>query len=551
MKTLSQQMTVFGDYYYNSSREEIGELAKSLKKYPLSDIADYLKKVMQDILAHLAGSTSFQDACMVKGKLHFEAMINNRIGKKKLVELLSLIEELDILEIYLDEVTFLSNENDAFLDKAVNNEVTRKNILLPYLKFNNLSEFFEMVIMIMTMMPMARRTEDFNIFMPDPIDFDFKKKYYETIDYLMYYRDEKRHDDLVDKHRKNGREISIVDWIKNYKERYDLKELLQEKMNVVPKTDNATDNNWNGNLEDIINVFMDFASSDEYNFSDDELDRLRVILFNKSKEILMLGNQIVKLRGSVLMIMSSQGIDLSEEEIENIEKEYVMETVISSITKAKRKKKAINFLLYSAIIATLVLLPNNSKENKLESSNNNYIAVEESKETDKEEKDDKEESTPLVDDVSGNDIKTDESVKEDEEVKQEEHSEDDDSVFKTDFVIGETCEENVPYYISSTSDEILGFLDEDVVTIAYFATIDGKDGVKVLCSCRTQEEMDKFLRLYHGDGKEIQWRAAVARANNPKVKEFLESGQEIPYDQTICYIDCDPVKKMELIRGDK
>lgn len=119
MKTISGQMTIFGDYYYNSSRKEINDLAYSLAKYPMSDIASYLKVIMQDILAHIIGSTSFMDACMVRDKLNFEAIINSRIGKKKLVEFLSLLEELDKLQIHLDELDFVSNENDEFLKELI------------------------------------------------------------------------------------------------------------------------------------------------------------------------------------------------------------------------------------------------------------------------------------------------------------------------------------------------------------------------------------------------------------------------------------------------
>ena len=95
----------------------------------------------------------------------------------------------------------------------------------------------------------------------------------------------------------------------------------------------------------------------------------------------------------------------------------------------------------------------------------------------------------------------------------------------------------------------MGFLNEEVIIIGYFATVDSKDGMSVLYSCRTQEKMDKFLRLYNGDGSDIVWRAAVTRVNNEKIQEYLTKGEEIPYELTTCYIDCAPVREMEKIRG--
>ncbi len=61
--------------------------------------------------------------------------------------------------------------------------------------------------------------------------------------------------------------------------------------------------------------------------------------------------------------------------------------------------------------------------------------------------------------------------------------------------------------------------------------------------------MEKLLRLYHGDGKDIIWRAAVTKVNNELVQKYLTNGEEIPYELTTCYIDCEPIRKMEKIRG--
>ncbi|MDE5630344.1 MAG: hypothetical protein K2I70_01965, partial [Bacilli bacterium] len=121
--------------------------------------------------------------------------------------------------------------------------------------------------------------------------------------------------------------------------------------------------------------------------------------------------------------------------------------------------------------------------------------------------------------------------------------------YRTEFIIGESVSGNFPYYISSTSDEILGFLNDDVIIIGYFATLNGKNGMEVFRSCRNQEQIDKFLRLYHGDGKDIIWRAAVTKVSNEKVQAYLMNGEEIPYDLTTCYIDCEPAKELQKIRG--
>lgn len=550
MKTIGEQNTVFGDYYYNSSRKEIVDLASSYYKYPLSDVASYLKVIMQDILAHIVGSTSFMDACMVRDKLHFEAIINSRIGKRKLVEFFVLLEELDKLGMHLDEISFIDNENDLFLERVKNNISTCRGINLSYLNFHTLDEFLEMIINASAIRPMARRHDEFNLFIPDPVDFDFKNNYYESIDYLMYYQDKTRHDAMMDKHQNNGREINLIEWINNYRQRYSINEVLGEKTSIISTNNDVTDKD----IEDLEDEFLNFVRNNEYDFSDDELVYLSEMIRSRSKEILLLFEQIKGMRTSVLAIMQSQDMELSNEEIEVIEKEYVMETVVNKMTGKKRKKKAIVGIVFATIIAGMVLIPQLSKdENTLERSNKNYIEVSFEKEKEEEEKEpeepiklEDEQTTPgvSIEVVPSNINPKDGLQRKDEDT----YTDDDEEVLETEFKIGEKFNGHVPYYVSSTSDEIVWFLDEEVVVIGYFAVLDGDKGPVLFKSFRTQEELDKFLRLYHGDHSDIRWRAAVARANNEVVQRLLESGEEIPYDQTLCFIDCVPVKQKELIK---
>lgn len=543
MKTIDKEMALFGDLYYNATREEVARLAESMKKYPINAISSYLKLIMQDVLAHLAGSTSFEDACMVRGKVHFESKINNMIGKRKLVELLSLLEELDKLEIHVDELELPSNESDAFLKNLIKNR--RKGILQEYLEFHTLDEFFDMVMMVVSIMPMAKRMEEFNSFIPDPMDFDFKNKYYESIDYLLYYMDNDKHDSLIDKHKIMGREVNLIEWINNYKNRYSIKDLLREEMGLEAAA-------FDGDVvceeeipNDMTEKIINFASQ-EYDFNDDELEHLAVIAKDNVKEIYLLKTQIVEMRSAIVTVLETQYINLSDEEYKKCEDEFVMETFIKHVTKKTRKKRGAILMIFAAVIASLVLMPtfdlkkSSGEKNKL--TKNEHVGIETSDDFELED----EEKKDIIEIVIP--YKPDEIIDE-KPYELEQDDDEDDFVHNTEFVLGEIVSENVPFYISSTSDEILGFLDDDVVVIGYFGVLEGKEGRSVFWSCRSQEQMDKVLRLYHGDGKDIMWRAAVARKDNPRVQEYLASGEEIPYDLTICYIDCVPVKELNKIRG--
>ncbi|MDE5630078.1 MAG: hypothetical protein K2I70_00610, partial [Bacilli bacterium] len=366
--------SLFGDLYYNATRIEIANFAKGMKKYPMNAITSYLKLIMQDVLAHLAGSTSFIDACMVKDKLHFECMINNKIGKRKLVEFFALLEELDKQGIHMDELDFAKNNNDRFLEQVIKER--RKGILQDYLAFNNLNDFFDMVMMISTIMPMAKRVEDFDVFIPNPVDFDFKSKYYDSIDYLAYYMDKEKHDSLMSKHEKNGSEVNLVQWIKNYKNRYAIKDILREEMGI--ETDGydrsvASDNPINNAF---LEKIVDFAKS-EYDFSADEIDYLRLILKEKNKEISILRSQIVEMRNSIKVILDHQDVKLSDGEIEKLEEEFISEAAIKHITKKSRVNKGVKVLIYSAIVASLVLIPTFGLLNNLNDGEKSYVGKKE------------------------------------------------------------------------------------------------------------------------------------------------------------------------------
>lgn len=547
MKIIDKEISLFGDLYYNATREEIAALAYNMKDYPMDAIVSYLKLIMQDVLAHLAGSTSFMDACMVRDKLQFESKINNKIGKRKLTELLSLLEEFDKLGIHMDEVELPKNDNDKFLEQII--LMRRKGILEEYLSISNLNDFFEMAMMIVAFMPMAREMKEFDASIPDPLDFDFKNRYYESIDYLPYYRDNDRHDSLMRKHKDVGREINLIQWINNYKNRYTIKDILREEMGIENDgydKDTVRGEQLDETLEEKIIEFV----HEEYDFREDEIDYLRLMIKDKKKEIFILKSQISGMRDSIKVVLESQDIKLTDEQFEKYEDEFVMEIVVKHITKKPRKNKPTIIFIYSAIIASLILIPTFSnisnlkhgdnllpgKENIAIESRDDSEALEDGKDTqDEEEKVDNKEFISIVPQIEEPIIESDDETE--------------DNTYKTEFVLGEHVSGNVPFYDSSTSNEILGFLNEEVITIGYFATVENKEGMSVLCSCRTQEQMEKFLRLYHGDGKDIIWRAAVTKVNNELVQKYLTNGEEIPYELTTCYIDCEPIRKMEKIRG--
>lgn len=539
MKTISQQKTLFGDFYYNSSRKELVDLANFLNKYSLDELSDYLKVIMQDILAHMVGSTSFMDACMVKDKLNYEAIINTRIGKKKLVEFLSLLEELDKLGIHLDEVTFNKNQNDLFLEKAKNNIATYRGINLDYLAFNNLDEFWEMIIMAVTLKPMARNKESFNALIPDPSNFDFKNNYYETIDYLLYYQDRQRLSSMMDKHSVMGKEINLLEWIKKYRERYDISEILNDNLSVVSVDQEDVFRDIDQSV--LTSEFINFAKDNDYGFTNDEIDRLSLMINGKSREIKDLCRQVRVMRAEVLTIMQTQNINLDEDEIKNVEKEYVMETVISKMTGKKRSNKRIVNLIYATIIASLVLFPTLVKDEKnITVDDISYI---------EESQEEIDESTMMIDIIKEEDVKEEKEEEIEEYFDEDDEEEENKDVYVTEFKIGDTFHANIPYYISATSDQILGFLDDDVTVIGYFGVLEGDKGPVIFKKFRLQEDVDKFLRLYHGDHSDIHWRAAVASANNKRVKELLDKGEEVPLEETICFVDCIPLKQKELIRG--
>lgn len=399
--------------------------------------------------------------------------------------------------------------------------------------------------------PMAKNQDDFNLRIPNPVNFDFKNNYYESIDYLMHYRDKLRHESMMDKHPNNGCEVNLIEWIRNYRQRYDIKEILSGDLSVNLNSQDDEDEILSPN--DLADEFINFVNNNEYDFNEDELAHLRDMVRGKSQEILMLFEQVKGMRSSVQAIMQSQDVNLSNEEIKIAEKEYVMEVVVNKITGKKRVKKGLVGILFATIIASFVLIPNLSRdENVLERSNKNFIAVSQEEDKKREvepdsDKLDEEQTTPgvSIEVIPGNIKPKDELEKKDDDSFEEE---DEEEILETEFKMGEKFMGTVPFYISSTSDEILGFLDEEVVVIGYFAVLDGDKGPVLFKSFRTQEELDKFLRLYHGDHSDIRWRAAVARANNEVVQKLLENGEEIPYDQTFCFIDCVPVKQKVLIK---
>ncbi|MCX4366265.1 MAG: hypothetical protein OSJ70_10935 [Bacilli bacterium] len=550
MKAIDREKALFGDLYYNATRDEVKKLASDLQKYPISSIAAYLKVIMQDILGHLAGLTSFMDACMVRDKLHFESKINNKLGKRKLVELISLLEELDNYGIHMDDVIFPTNDNDEFLRQIIKDR--RKGILQDYLSISTLNEFFDMVMMVVTIMPMARRIKEFDAFIPNPVNFDFKNKYYPSIDYLLYYMDNDRHDSLMNKHEEMGREINLIEWINNYKNRYAIKDLLREEMGIKTEGFSEGETVDDDIKKDILDDIANFAR-DEYDFSDDELEHLEVIAKEKIKEIYILKKQVLEMRESIKMILKTQDIDLNDKEYEKLEDEFVMETFIKHATKKTRMRRGVIFIIFSAIIASLVLIPSFHTSKEITANDKvreaHHVAMDVPKDKENDEKPDIPKIDEEEDDQKYIEIILPEKPNLEEVPDSEMVQEDDDAIYKTDFVIGETVSGNVPFYISSTSDEILGFLNEDMLVIGYFATLEGKDGMSILCSCRNQEQMEKFLRLYHGDGKEIIWRAAVTKASNERVLEYLANGEEIPYELTTCYIDCEPAKELSKIRG--
>ena len=499
MKTINTELSLFGDLYYNSSSKEIKEFALSLKNNKIDDISAYLKIIMQDILAHLGGASSFMDACMVRDKLQFECLINNRLGKKKLVEFFSLLEELNKLGIKINELTFEQNKNDYFLSKVLTNRNTKSGILLPYLSFYNLLEFFEMVVMLATILPMASTKEDFNTSIPDPTDFNFQNTYYESIDYLQYYRDDIRHKGLLDKHLTKGREISLIDWIKKYQDEQSL--LIEEDDENEIKT-----------------RFAEFITKEKYDFSALDIEFLNDTFLNKEEEVISFLRQVQKQRESIRLILENQDISLTDQEIDNLEYAYVFENWIKQLTGKKRKHKDMYDILYATIISSLemsstILKKEEISQSRIQSEDEYMI------------------NQSFIDPIEESNIDI-ESTR-------------DENIFKPNFVIGETFSSNVPFYNSPTSDMIFGFLNNEVMTIGYYATLERNGKKTIFRSFCNQEAIDKFLRLCHDDFNEIKWRVAVTQSDNSKALEHIQAGELIPQEYATCYIDCEFIKKLK------
>ena len=361
--------------------------------------------------------------------------------------------------------------------------------------------------------------------------------------------DKNKHDSLMNKHENMGREVNLIEWIKGYKNRYAIKDILREGMGINTDgydEDSVRDDDISADLEEKI---MTFAKS-EYDFSESELDYLRLTVKDMQKEIFILKSQVAEMRSTAKVVLESQDVEVTDEQLEKIEDEFVAETVVKYVTKKPRKNRPVTILIYAAIIASLVLIPTFDKNPSLKNGENKvpakeYVAIENNKDADMRGEDETGE-VPEEEEVLEDHGMISIVMPEEEKVVL---PQDDEDIYKTEFILGEKVDENVPFYISATSDEVLGFLNEEVITIGYFATVNGKDGLSILCSCRNQEQMDKFLRLYNGDGSDIIWRAAVTRVNNEVVQEYLKMGKDIPYQFTTCYIDCAPIREMQKIRG--
>lgn len=507
MVSIQKSKALFGDFYYNSSSKEIKEYTELLSKYSIDEIDSLLKNLMQDILAHLLGCNNFMDSIMFKGGGYLNyTFANHSIGKRKLTEFFCLLEEIEKSGVSIDEIKFLPNQLDKILSQERKSSQSYLRRYLSYLSFENLAQFFEQVIKILEIKPMVRDIykDRINPMIPRPSSFDFNHYYYDCINTLDYLGDEQQQQDLKEKYHQNGEIIDARNWIRAYQQRF--------------------------KIVDTNNVKEDFSR--------EEKEKLNRKAKEQKENIEKLKLALISARPIVSNILAESDINVSEEDLDELENNYIFDKLAKSAEVSIRiqQKDSLKNKLYAAIIATVISISMNSIDLVIPNLNDNTIKIEQSDEIGLNQYPEK-------------DIKDDEMYTDTENTDTQEQTE----IYR-EFKLGEEvnpAENNLIYYYNSaTSNEPQGIMKKPGIIVGYFAVISNGEEKKLIASCRNQKEVEQFMQQYNGDMDEISWRCAVNNTGNEEIKKMIESGQEIPWGYTTCFIDYE-IQKENVLKGGK
>ena len=98
------------------------------------------------------------------------------------------------------------------------------------------------------------------------------------------------------------------------------------------------------------------------------------------------------------------------------------------------------------------------------------------------------------------------------------------------------------YYSSASQKEPSGFKNESGILIGYYAF--NKEGEQV-ASLKTQEEIDKFLKLHQDELNDYSYRASFYKGDNvDEMLDYIQNNQEIPSENITYFKDYKiPTKK--------
>lgn len=197
MEVLTKDYSLFADKYFKGSRLKVKSYAKYLLKNDEQRILLLMRRLMQDILLHLEGFPTYGD--MVKNN-NTNKEENIAIGKRKLTEMLSLIEELDtfITTNYIDLKKMKKNEYDLICKKSSNAS--------QHMHFETMVDFLNQIINLFL-------NYNLDTSIPDPETFDFETKYYREIN---THNDEQ----IRGKYKEVGKSVNAIDWIESKKVKF-------------------------------------------------------------------------------------------------------------------------------------------------------------------------------------------------------------------------------------------------------------------------------------------------------------------------------------------
>lgn len=505
MSKLEQDFTIFGDYYFNSTRTKINELALEFKKYSQGELMIFLKNRMQDIIVHLLGCTTFDDATMISSpKKSYYYLVNNALGRKKLTEFFAFLEEIDKIEQFhnLDKVHFKDNENDQVLLEYEKTTKAAEKIYLKYLHVDSITDFFATVITIMENETLGKDYKEM-VTIPDPASFDFNAYYYKDIDTMEFIGDEKNKERVREKHKTDGKSIDARKWIKEYLNRFAI--IHPQEIEEVGFSD--------AEMEIIIRII------------NENLDYVRKIKFG-----------LISIRYNIQQIAIQIGETITEEELDTYENQYIVEKIASIANipldtkknKSGKEKLYITILLVALALGTNKIMENATKTlENCEQNIRHKIALEiPSEETPTSSIDPKNHLRSLLTIPNPYQENPFDTYLNPENYKP--------------FQLGEIIDlkdNPVPFYNSATSLEPIDFIDEQGVVIGYFA-IQKKGNQNILIkSCRTQKDVEKFMENYDSSLGEITWRCAINTTNVEIIRQWIENGVKIDPELTTCFID--------------